>query len=72
MFARLCKLKGARVIVAGRNPIKLKLAEEFAHADEIVDLKKYSNPEIIFKDFSDEKKDLMSLLNVLVCRRFGN
>ena len=25
MFARLCKLKGARVIVAGRNPIKLKL-----------------------------------------------
>lgn len=58
MFARLCKLKGARVIVAGRNPIKLKLAEEFAHADEIVDLKKYSNPEIIFKDFSDEKKGL--------------
>lgn len=58
MLARLCKLKGARVIVAGRNPIKLKLAEEFAHADEIVDLKKYSNPEIIFKDFSDEKKGL--------------
>ena len=58
MFARLCKLKGARVIVAGRNPIKLKLAEEFAHADEIVDLKKYANPERIFKDFSDEKKGL--------------
>ena len=33
MFARLAKLKGARVIVAGRNPIKLKLADEFAHAD---------------------------------------
>ena len=59
MFARLCKLKGARVIVAGRNPIKLKLAEEFAHADEIVDLKKYSNPEIIFKDFSDEKTQII-------------
>lgn len=58
MFARLCKLKGARVIVAGRNPIKLKLAEEFAHADEIVDLKKYSTPERIFKDFSAEKKGL--------------
>ena len=53
MFARLCKLKGARVIVAGRNPIKLKLAEEFAKADEIVDLKKYSNPEKIFKDLSN-------------------
>ena len=50
MFARLAKLKGARVIVAGRNPLKLKLAEEFAHADEIVDLKKYTNPVKIFKD----------------------
>ena len=36
MFARLAKLKGAKVIVAGRNPIKLKAADEFAHADEIV------------------------------------
>ena len=44
MFARLAKLKGARVIVAGRNPMKLKLAEEFSHADEIFDFKKYPNP----------------------------
>lgn len=58
MFARLAKLKGARVIVAGRNKEKLRLAEEFAYADEIVDLKKYQNPEKIFKDFSDEKKGL--------------
>lgn len=58
MFARVAKLKGARVIVAGRNPVKLKLAEEFAHADEIVDLIKYPNPEKIFKDFSDENKGL--------------
>ncbi len=58
MFARLAKLKGARVIAAGRNPIKLKLAEEFSHADEIVDLKKYPNPEKIFKDFTEEKKGL--------------
>ena len=58
MFARMAKLKGARVIVAGRNPIKLKLAEEFALADEVVDLKKYTNPEKIFKDFSDEGKGL--------------
>jgi len=58
MFARLAKMKGARVIVAGRNPIKLKSAEEFAHADEIVDLNKYPNPEKIFKDFSDENRGL--------------
>ena len=58
MFARLAKLKGAKVIAAGRNPMKLKLAEEFAHADEVVDLIKYPNPEKIFKDFSDEGRGL--------------
>ena len=58
MFARIAKLMGARVIVAGRNPMKLKAAEDFAHADEIVDLKKYKNPVKIFKDFSDEGKGL--------------
>jgi len=58
MFARIAKLMGARVIVAGRNPIKLKAAEDFAHADEIIDLKKYPNPERIFKEFSEEGKGL--------------
>lgn len=58
MFAKLAKLKGARVIVAGRNPLKLKLAEEFANVDEIVDLGKYPNPEKIFKAFSEEGKGL--------------
>lgn len=58
MFARLAKLKGARVIAAGRNPVKLKLAEDFAHADEVVDLNKYPNPEKIFKAFTDEGKGL--------------
>ncbi len=58
MFARLAKLKGARVIVAGRNPLKLKMAEEFAYSDEIVDLKKYPNPEKIFKAFTEEEKGL--------------
>ncbi len=58
MFARLAKLKGARVIAAGRNPIKLKLAEDFAHSDEVVDLKKYPNPEKIFMDFTEENKGL--------------
>jgi len=58
MFARVAKIMGARVIVAGRNPLKLKAAEDFAHADEIIDLKKYQNPEKIFKTFSDEGKGL--------------
>ena len=58
MFARLAKLKGAKVIVAGRNPLKLQMADEFAHADEIVDLKKYPNPEKIFLDFTEEQKGL--------------
>ena len=58
MFARVAKLKGAKVIAAGRNPVKLKLAEEFALSDEVVDLKKYPNPEMIFKEFSEEGKGL--------------
>ncbi len=58
MFARVAKLMGARVIVAGRNPVKLQMAEDFAHADEIIDLKKYPNPEKIFRSFSDEEKGL--------------
>ncbi len=58
MFARLAKLKGAKVIAAGRNPLKLKMAEEFSQADEIVDLTKYPNPEKIFKSFTEESRGL--------------
>ena len=58
MFARVAKLKGAKVIAAGRNPVKLKLAKEFAGADEVIDLKKYPNPEKIFREFSEEGKGL--------------
>ena len=58
MFARLAKLKGAKVIAAGRNKTKLKLAEEFAYADEVVDLNKYPNPEKIFKSFTEQGKGL--------------
>ena len=58
MFVKLAKLKGARVIAAGRNQLKLKMAKEFGGADEIVDLTKYKNPEKIFIDFSDGKKGL--------------
>lgn len=58
MFAKLAKLKGATVIAAGRNPLKLKLAEEFALADEVIDLNKYPNPEKIFRSFTEENKGL--------------
>lgn len=58
MFAKLAKLKGARVICAGRNPLKLKLAEEFSGADEVIDLKKYPNPEKIFLSFTEEHRGL--------------
>ncbi len=58
MFARLAKLKGAKVIVAGRNELKLKLAKDFAQVDEIINIKKYPNPEKIFQSFSREGKGL--------------
>ena len=58
MFAKLAKLKGARVIAAGRNQLKLRLAKEFAGVDEVVDLSKYPNPEKIFMSFTEEGKGL--------------
>lgn len=58
MFVKLAKLKGAKVIAAGRNPLKLKLAKEFGGADEVIDLKKYPNPEKIFLSLTEEKKGL--------------
>lgn len=58
MFAKYAKLKGARVIVGGRNELKLKLAKEFADVDEVVDLKNTENIEEVFKNFSDEGRGL--------------
>lgn len=58
MFVKLAKLKGAKVIAAGRNPMKLKLAQEFGGADEVIDLTKYKNPEKIFLSFTEENKGL--------------
>ncbi|MBQ2645523.1 alcohol dehydrogenase catalytic domain-containing protein [bacterium] len=58
MFVRLAKLKGAKVIAAGRNPMKLKLAREFGGADEVIDLTKYKNPEKIFLSLTEENKGL--------------
>jgi len=39
MFARLAKLKGAKVYVAARNPMKLQKAIYFAQVDGLIDLK---------------------------------
>lgn len=58
MFARLAKLKGARVIAMGRNPLKLKAARDFAQADEIIDLKKYPNPKELILSLTPEKRGL--------------
>ena len=58
LFVKLAKLKGARVIAVGRNPIKLKLAEEFGGADEIIDLTKYSQPDKVIKDLTPKKRGL--------------
>ena len=58
MFSALAKLKGARVIAMGRNPLKLKLAREFAHADEVIDLTKHPDPTDIVLSMTEEKRGL--------------
>ena len=58
MFCALAKLKGAKVIAMGRNPLKLKLAKEFAHADEVIDLKKYDDPTEIILSMTEEQRGL--------------
>lgn len=58
MFAKLAKLKGARVIAMGRNPLKLKLAKEFANADIVIDLKKYPDPAEIVMNETEENRGL--------------
>ncbi len=58
MFVKLAKLKGAKVIAAGRNPLKLKLAKDFGGADEVIDLTKTSCPEEAIKKLTPEGKGL--------------
>ncbi len=58
MFAKLAKLKGAKVIAMGRNPLKLKMAHEFAEADVVVDLKKYPDPKDIILSYTEEGRGL--------------
>ena len=58
MFAYLAKLKGAKVIAMGRNPLKLKMAHEFAHADVVIDLKQYPDPVEFIKNYTEEGRGL--------------
>lgn len=58
MFCALAKLKGAKVIAMGRNPLKLKMAKEFAHVDEVIDLKKYPDPKDMILSMTEENKGL--------------
>lgn len=58
MFCALAKLKGAKVIAMGRNPLKLKMAKEFAKADIVIDLKKYPDPKDFILDNTTENRGL--------------
>ena len=58
MFAFLAKLKGAKVIAMGRNPLKLKLAHDFAHADVVIDITKFNDPTDIIMSHTNEGRGL--------------
>ena len=58
MFARLAKLKGAKVIALGRNPLKLKMAREFSGADVVIDINKHPDPKQAIIDNTNEKRGL--------------
>jgi L-iditol 2-dehydrogenase len=58
LFVKLAKLRGARVIAMGRNPLKLQMAKEFGGADEVIDLTRYEDPEKVVRDLTPEKKGL--------------
>ena len=58
MFALLAKLKGAKVIAMGRNPLKLKLAKEFARADVVIDITKFKDPTEIILSHTTENRGL--------------
>lgn len=58
MFAKLAKLKGAKVIAMGRNPLKLKMAREFADADVVIDVNKYPDPSEFIMNYTNEHRGL--------------
>ncbi len=65
MFVRLAKLKGARVIAAGRNPLKLRLAKEFGQADEVINLLEVSDPRQAFLDLTTGGKGLDAVVEAV-------
>ncbi len=65
MFVRLAKLKGARVIAAGRNPLKLRLAREFGQADEVINLLETPDPKRAFLDLTPEGKGLDAVVEAV-------
>lgn len=58
MFARLAKLKGARVFAAARNPVKLQKALDFAKVDGVIDLKNCDNICEAFKTAANSPRGL--------------
>ena len=42
----------------GRNPLKLKMAHEFASADVVIDLKKYTDPTELVLSYTEENRGL--------------
>ena len=58
MFALLAKLKGAKVIAMGRNPLKLKLAKDFAKADVVIDITKFDDPADVILSHTNEGRGL--------------
>lgn len=58
MFIRIAKLKGAKVIAGGRNPLKLKLAREFGGADEVINLREVADPKQAFLNLTPEGQGL--------------
>lgn len=65
MFVRLAKLKGARVIAAGRNPVKLRLAKEFGGADEVINLLDVPDSKQAFLDLTPEGKGLDAVVEAV-------
>lgn len=65
MFVKLAKLSGARVIAAGRNPIKLKLAREFGEADHVINLLETPDPEKAIRELTPEGKGLDAVIEAV-------
>lgn len=58
MLVKLAKMKGAKVIAAGRNPAKLELAKTFGGADVVINLNFEPDVEGAFRAHTAENKGL--------------